>query len=274
MDMPVTYEEAKAFISALALTQPRILAMFIVVPLFNAQLLPGLLRFAVSSALGLVMVPVLMADMAAAQWSAVPLMLIILKEAFIGFVIGFLVAIPFWIFEAVGFLVDNQRGASIASTLNPLTGNDSSPLGILFNQAFIVFFMLTGGFSLMLGTVYDSFRLWSVSQWIPMLQPDAVPIVLAQLDRLVRMAMLLAAPALVAMFLAELGLALVSRFAPQLQVFFMAMPIKSALGMLVLMLYGASLFDYGADELASIGRIVPFLRGIWSAEGGALPTGI
>ncbi len=271
MDLPVTYQEAKAFIGALALTQPRILAMFIALPLFNTQLVPGLLRFSVAAALGVVMVPALSAEVAVADLGALQLLLLVLKEAFVGFVIGYLAAIPFWIFEAVGFLVDNQRGASIASTLNPLTGNDSSPLGILFNQAFIVFFLITGGFTLLLGVLYDSFGLWSVTQWAPTLQPESVPLLLDQLDRLVRMALLLAAPALVAMFLSEIGLALVSRFAPQLQVFFMAMPIKSALAMLVLMLYAASLFEYGADQVESIGRILPFLRDHWGAPRGAGP---
>ncbi len=263
MDLPVTYDEAKAFIGALALTQPRILAMFIVLPIFNTQLVPGLLRFSVAAVLGVVMVPVVSSQLSLVELQAPALVLLIVKEAFIGFVIGYLAAIPFWIFEAVGFLVDNQRGASIASTLNPLTGNDSSPLGILFNQAFIVFFLLTGGFTLLLGVLYDSFGLWSVTQWTPHLRADAVPVLLDQLDRLVRMAVLLAAPVLVAMFLAEIGLALVSRFAPQLQVFFMAMPIKSGLAMLVLVLYAASLFEYGADEVESIGRILPLLREQW-----------
>lgn len=264
MDLPVTYQEAKAFVGTLALTQPRILAMFIALPLFNTQLVPGLLRFSIAAALGVVMVPALSSEVAAAaDLPALQLMLLILKEAFIGFVIGYIAATPFWIFEAVGFLVDNQRGASIASTLNPLTGNDSSPLGILFNQAFIVFFLITGGFTLLLGVLYDSFSLWNVTQWAPTLKPESVPLLLEQLDRLVRVAMLLAAPALVAMFLSEVGLALVSRFAPQLQVFFMAMPIKSALAMLVLMLYGASLFEYGAEQVDSIARILPFLREHW-----------
>lgn len=265
MDLPVTYQEAKAFVGTLALTQPRILAMFIALPLFNTQLVPGLLRFAIAAALGVVMVPALSAELAGADVTALQLLLLILKEAFIGFVIGFIAAIPFWIFEAVGFLVDNQRGASIASTLNPLTGNDSSPMGILFNQAFIVFFLISGGFSLLLGVLYDSFGLWSVTQWAPTLKAESVPLFLGQLDRLVRMALLLAAPALVAMFLSEVGLALVSRFAPQLQVFFMAMPIKSALAVLVLMLYAASLFEYGADQVESLGSILPFLREHWGA---------
>ena len=265
MDLPVTYQEAKAFIGALALTQPRILAMFIALPLFNTQLVPGLLRFSVAAALGVVMVPALSAEVAVADLGALQLLLLVLKEAFVGFVIGYLAAIPFWIFEAVGFLVDNQRGASIASTLNPLTGNDSSPLGILFNQAFIVFFLLSGGFSLLLGVLYDSFLYWSVTQWTPKLDMDSIPLMLQQLDQLMHMAVLLAAPVLVAMFLAEFGLALVSRFAPQLQVFFMAMPIKSALAVLVLMLYAATLFEYSGDQIAKIGLILPFLREQWGS---------
>ncbi|WP_159910938.1 type III secretion system export apparatus subunit SctT [Pantoea sp. 18069] len=269
MELPVTYDEATSFIKTLALTQPRILAMFIALPLFNAQLIPGMLRYAVAGALGLVMVPALapMVSAAAATLDPAMLVLLMLKEAFIGFVIGYLAAIPFWIFEAVGFLVDNQRGASISATLNPLTGNDSSPLGILFNQAFIVFFLISGGFTLLLGTLYDSFALWGALQWTPELRPESVPVMLEQLGRLVRMALLLAAPAMVAMFLAEFGLALVSRFAPQLQVFFMAMPIKSALAMLVLMLYASSLFEYATDHVLAIGQILPWLRGQWGPGG-------
>lgn len=273
MDAPVTYEQAQSFIATLALTQPRILAMFLVLPIFNTQLIPGLARFAIAFALGVVAVPALQPQTDAVQWGAALLLGTIVKEAFIGFVIGYLAAIPFWIFEAVGFLVDNQRGASIASTLNPLTGNDSSPLGLMFNQAFIVFFLLSGGFSLLLGTLYDSFLLWSITEWLPTLQSASVPVMLAQLDRLVRLAVLFAAPVLVAMFLAEVGLALVSRFAPQLQVFFMAMPIKSALAMLVLMLYGASLFEYGAEQVESVGRILALLRGQWGPFGAAAGQG-
>lgn len=266
MDLPVTYEEAKAFVTALGLTQARILAMFVTLPLFNQQLIPGLVRFAVAAALGLIAAPLLQSQATSVELSVPLLLLLMVKEAFIGFVMGYLAAIPFWIFEAVGFLIDNQRGASIAATLNPATGNDSSPLGILFNQAFIVFFLLAGGFSLLLGVLYDSFQLWNVLAWSPHLGSDSVAILLGQLDRLVRMAMLLAAPVLVAMFLAEIGLALVSRFAPQLQVFFMAMPIKSGLAMLVLMLYASTLFELGVTEVESLRQIIPLLREQWMAN--------
>lgn len=260
MDLPVTYSEAKALVVALALTQPRILAIFIVLPLLNSQIVPSLVRFGIAGVLGLMVMPLVQAEIALANFSVGEWIAVILKEAFVGFVIGYIAAIPFWIFEAIGFLVDNQRGASIASTLNPLTGNDSSPLGILFNQAFMVYFLVCGGCTVLLGVVFDSFSYWSVTTWFPHLTTDTAVAMLRQLDYLMRMAVLLAAPILVAMFLAELGLALVSRFVPQLQVFFMAMPIKSALAMLVMMLYAATLFDYAQTPLASIKGILPLLR--------------
>ena len=53
-----TYADLRAFAAAWGLTQPRILAMFIAVPLFTRQLMPGLLRFGLAGGIGLVTPPV------------------------------------------------------------------------------------------------------------------------------------------------------------------------------------------------------------------------
>ena len=263
MDDAALYTQTKAFLLALAYTQPRILAMFLPIPVFNQQIMPRLLRYSIAAGLGALAAPSLMKVVSVTDLNALQVLIILAKEALIGFVLGYLIAIPFWAFEAVGFLIDNQRGASIAATLNPLTGNDTSPVGVLFNQAFIVFFFVSGGFMLMLGILYDSFLLWDVFSWFPELRPESVPLFLEQLTRLVKIAVLLGSPAIVAMFMSEIGLALISRFVPQLQVFFLAMPIKSALAMLVLMLYMASLFEYGSDYIGQLRTIIPFLSGEW-----------
>lgn len=259
------YLDARAFLLALAFALPRVLGMFVAIPIFNRQLMPGMVRYAVAVALVVLVAPALMPQVAAGELAGALVLLILAKEAFIGLVLGLLVAIPFWAFEAMGFFIDNQRGASVAATLNPVTGNDTSPLGILFNQAFIVFFFISGGFMLMLGLLYDSFRLWNVFTWFPTLRPETMPLLLDQLGRLVRLAVLLSAPAIVAMFLSEIGLALVSRFVPQLQVFFMAMPIKCAIAMLVLMVYTMTLFEYGGAQVRELLQLVPFLDAQWTA---------
>lgn len=265
MDDATLFAEAKTFLLALAYTQPRILGVFIAVPLFNAAIIPGMLRYSIAAAIGLMVAPTLVPVIANTELGFVQFMAVAVKEVFVGFVMGYLIAIPFWAFEAVGFLIDNQRGASVAASLNPITGNDSSPLGLLFNQAFIVFFLISGGFQLMLTFIYQSFATWDVFTWFPTLRPETVPLLLDQLDQLVRIALLLGAPAIVAMFLAEIALALVSRFVPQLQVFFLAMPIKCGIAMLVLVLYMSTLFDYGARYIENQKLILPELKEQWDA---------
>lgn len=262
--MNLTHQNVHDFLLALACAQPRTIALLAVLPMFHPQMVPGLLRLGVAAGVTLMVAPTLMPHVHA-DHPATVLLVLLCKEAFVGFVLGFALAIPFWAFEAMGFLIDNQRGASIASTLNPLTGNDSSPLGILFNQAFIVFFLVAGGFTLVLGLLYDSFRLWPVFQWAPTLNPDTVPLMLAQLDRLMTLCMLYGAPVVLAMFLSELGLALVSRFVPQLQVFFLAMPVKSALALLVLVVYLSTLFDLGRGAIGELADTVPWLHQQWNA---------
>jgi type III secretion protein T len=269
----VTIQEISDFLVALALTQPRIQAVFITLPMLSRKQIPGMVRITISVVLGVMVVPILMDGPGVTELAALPLAMLAFKEAFIGFTIGYLVSLVFWAFEALGFLIDNQRGASVASTLNPLTGNDTSPLGMLFNQAFIVFFFISGGFLLLLGLIYDSFTLWNVYSWTPTLRSETIPVLLKQLDRLASMGLLLAAPAMIAMFLSEVGLALISRFVPQLQVFFLAMPIKSAIAILVLLLYVTTLFEYGMQYVDELDDILPMLDMQWrtGAPGSVTP---
>jgi type III secretion protein T len=255
-------QDLRDFFMALVFAQARTLAMFGALPIFSSQVMPGMLRLGAAAAVGMVIAPALLPAVHA-EIPALQIVFLLCKEAFTGFVLGYAVAVPFWAFEAAGFFIDNQRGASIAATLNPLTGNDSSPLGILFNQAFIVFFFVSGGFLLMLAVLYDSYRLWPMLDWAPTLRAETVPLLIAQLDHVVRLALLYGGPVIVAMFLAELGLALVSRFVPQLQVFFLAMPIKSALAILVLVMYCATMFDMARDSIDALKDIAPFFQQQW-----------
>ncbi len=230
----------------------RIQLALAIIPLFNRQIIPGLLRAGIGVGLSVVLVPSMLASFDGQIPQTLPLMLILMKEALIGLVLGYAVATLFWGIEAVGFFIDNQRGASIASTLNPLTGNDSSPLGILFNQAFVVYFLVAGGFGVFMKLVYTSYGMWPVMHFFPHMPPEGAAVFAGLFVRIVRLGVLLSAPAIVAMLLAELGLALVSRFAPQLQVFFLAMPIKCGMAFFVLVVYLPTLFGYVSDDIRQL----------------------
>jgi type III secretion protein T len=255
-------EHAYAFLTALALVLPRILGMFIALPMFAQQALPGVVRPALAAGLGLILVPPLAAHLP--TLSTGMLLGIAAKESFLGFALGYLMALPFWAFEAAAFFIDNQRGASIGATLDPLTGNDSSQLGEMFMQAFIVFVLTSGAFSMMISALYKSFTMWPVLEWMPVLPQWGASAWLGKLDTVTRGALLLSAPVIIAMFLAELGLAMVSRFVPQLQVFVLAMPIKSGLAFLVLVLYASTLFNDAGQALGHHwGEVLSFLAQVF-----------
>jgi type III secretion protein T len=245
-------EELKRLLGALLYGLPRILTAMLLIPMLNRAMLPGLLRIGTAMTFALMVVPMIYGQMPTSYGDPITSFGIVVKEAFIGAIIGYSVAALFWAVEAVGFFIDNQRGASISATLNPITGNDSSPLGILFNQAFIVFFMVSGGFLVLLAMLYESYRVWPVLSFFPNFKQSGLEFFINQFQYMLKLGLLLAAPAIIAMFLAELGLALVSRFAPQLQVFFLAMPIKSAIALFTMVVYVGVMFDYTRGEIAGL----------------------
>lgn len=214
-----------------------------------------MLRIGVAGGLALFLVPGLIDPAMAVERGTGEIIAICFKEALIGFLLGFIIAMPIWAFEVMGAFVDNQRGASIAQTLNPLTGHESSPLGDLFSQTIVVLLFITGGFTLILAAIQDSYRLWPVLSFFPDLDASTPAFLLSQLDRMMRLAIVMSAPIMFAMLLAEIGLAIVSRFVPQLQVFFLAMPIKSGIAIFMFSIYVAVLFDYSIDAVRNIGAL-------------------
>jgi type III secretion protein T len=231
------------YLKAFGYAMPRFLAVFTILPLLSREALPMMLRVAAIGSFAIFLTPTLVEGVALER-DTLAAVGIIMKEVFVGVVIGFVLAIPLWAVETMGDLCDTQRGASIAQMLNPLTSHETSPLGMLFNQAIVTFLFVIGGFLLVLNVIFDSFQIWPVFGWWPRFSADAPKLGLELLDNFMRLAVLLSAPVIFCMFLAEAGMALVSRFVPQLQVFFLAMPVKSAIAMLVFAIYGVVLFEY------------------------------
>lgn len=228
---------------------PRLVASLLFLPSFNKQIMPTFIRNGIVFSLALFVFPLVSSQAPEERIDLLHGGALFIKETVIGLIIGFSTATLFWSIESAGFFIDNQRGSSMASSLNPLTGSDTSPLGILFTQTLSTIFFISGGFLLFLGMLYESYRLWPVFSFFPHLKRNTAVYFLHLLDQVMALAVLTAAPALIAMFLSEFALGLVSRFTPQLNVFFLAMPVKSAVGLFVLVAYALSLFGFYGDEL-------------------------
>lgn len=238
-------------IIALILTLPRIYAFMQVSQLLADTAVPRLPKTAAILSLSVIAVPINYAYVDSFDRTVPSFALLILKEYAIGFVLGYIVGWIFWAVQSAGAFIDNQRGAAIAASIDPLQGHETSPLGILFSQAFLTYVYTTGAMLPILGLLYQSYELWPATRGVPILSPEFPTLALAVADNALRIMVIIAGPVVAVMFLAEFALAMVSRFAPQVQVFILAMPIKSALAILILIFYISRLLPFGVEQLGT-----------------------
>lgn len=248
-----------------SLILPRLFSCFVVLPLLGKQNLGGgLVRNGVACSLALYIYP-MVADTLPADIDGLQLALLIGKEVLLGLLIGFIASVPFWAIEATGFLIDNQRGATMASTLNPMLGSQTSPTGLLLTQTLTTLFFSGGAFLTLLGALFQSYVSWPIGTFFPHIGSQWVDFFFSQFAQLLRLCVLWAAPLVIAMFLAEFGLALISRFAPSLNVFILAMPIKSLVASLLLVLYVNILMGLANDRVQEALDPVSLLRPVLEA---------
>ena len=84
------------------MAMPRILAIFSVIPLFNRQAIPGLLRVGVAFSIALFIIPSIEIDVLTTTRTITALLLILLKEMVIGLMIGFIISLPLWALDITG----------------------------------------------------------------------------------------------------------------------------------------------------------------------------
>jgi type III secretion protein T len=166
----------------------------------------------------------------------------IVKEATIGVILGFVTGFIFYAAEGVGFVVDVQRGSSMATIFDPLADSQTSLMGSFLIQMVCVAFFSTGGILFFLDLVYKTYQVWPVFSYFPKFDGGFAVFFNDALGGLMVNIFCMVAPILLVLFLAEFGLGMVNRFAPHLNVFFLAMPVKSWLSMLFLLMYMSLLF--------------------------------
>jgi type III secretion protein T len=238
----------------------RLAATLAIIPVFSKQFVVGTGRNVVILGMALPLFYFLYPTLPTGELHLLMLTAIIFKEVVIGIMLGFVGTFIFFVAESVGFIIDIQRGASMATTFDAIAGTQTSLLGSFLLQMLTVFFFTTGGFLFFLTLVYKTYEIWPVFQLTITIESDLSQYFLAFADELMEITFCLCAPVLIVLFLAEFGLGMVSRFAPQLNVFVLAMPIKSWLSMFFLLLYFSFLSQLFHHYIYGKGKMAQFIN--------------
>lgn len=230
------YESIGNVMLALGLTVPRITGAFLMLPLMTAQTVPAMVRNSFLVSLALVALPIAMAG-APVDFMHNPLWVaIILKELFLGIALGFCFGIVFWAIGAAGSVMDSQVGMGMASIFDPIQGHQVALHGQFLSQLAAWLFMASGAFLIFLDLLLSSYVLWPVLSYTPVLKGAGVHLFVGHFDYLMTTLLVMAAPAMVLLLVVDLSFGLVNRYAPQLNVFALTLPIKAWIATAVILL--------------------------------------
>ncbi len=242
-------QDAGIYLIAGSIALARMTGMIIVMPAFTRIGLTGLLRGGVALALALPLLPFIIATVTPQPFGFGQMAGILLKETAVGMTIGLVLGVPIWAAEAAGEILDLQRGVTFAELVDPSMSTHNNIAGTFFAVVMVAVFFASGGLSVTLRTVYDSYQLWPLTSFLPVFSAQSGHLFLTIMDDILGLGLMLVAPIVLAMLLADISLALVARAAPHLNIFVLSLTVKNFAFALLIVLYGAFLMSYMRENL-------------------------
>lgn len=214
----------------------RWVVMSAIMPFLGAQLLPSPVRFALAAMLAMVSFMLLLPTLKPpTDINGFLLAALFLKEGLIGFVLGFIASLLFYTYELFGELIDLARAASMAKLFVPEMKHQSSPMGTMFFQLALVFFLSLGLHRPLIDVAYRSFVVFPPMSLAPNFLHDGLRTLTMKILHIVfSLAFEFALPIVLICFLIDLAFGLMNRVAPQINAYFLSLPAKIISGLIML----------------------------------------
>jgi type III secretion protein T len=215
----------------------RIAPIVAMVPFFGSKV-PGPVKMGLLIALTFIMLPhILLTSKSLVGFNA-EFIALCFKELFIGVLLSFFASIPFYMAESSGILIDFQRGSSALQVTDPSTQEQTSSIGVLYNYVLIVIFYEVNGPFYFFNALFDSYTIVPPDSWLSSAFFHYGHPFWKQIWSLAAtvfsVGIQLAAPSLLAILMTEMFLGIANRLAPQVQIVFLGMSLKSLVGLAVL----------------------------------------
>lgn len=172
-----------------------------------------------------------------------PTMLMLGQELLIGAVLGMTARLTVSALQVAGSIIAQQLGLGFVTTIDPTLGQQGAIIGNFLTLLGVTLMFATDLHYLVIAALNDSYVLFRPGE-IPPLN-DVAALVTRTIGAAFRIGVQLSAPFLVFGLLFNLGLGVLARLMPQMQVFFIGLPLSILIGFLVLILVlGAMMGTY------------------------------
>ncbi|MBT1607026.1 flagellar biosynthetic protein FliR [Curtobacterium flaccumfaciens] len=215
-------------LEATMLAGVRLVAFFVIAPPFSYRAFPGTVKVILGLGLAIGVAPRVAVGYESLDTG--PFLLALLTQLVVGLSLGFLVFLVFAAVQSAGALIDLFGGFTLAQAFDPQSQVNGAQFTRLFQMTALALLFTSGGYQLIVGGLVRSFDA------VPLTGTFAVDglasMLVIAMSQMFLAALQIAGPLVVVLFLADVGLGLLTRVAPALNAFQMGFPIKIGLTVL------------------------------------------
>ena len=220
--------EGQLLIWMVAMLRPG--AAFLAAPMFGANAVPVQLRLVLALAVGIPSAAMVNMTLPAAGIISLPGFFMIVSEVMAGLAMGFVIQIAFAAALVAGEAISNTMGLGFASMVDPANGISVPVIGQVFMILVTLLFLAMNGHLVVFEVLTESFFTLPVGGGFLV---DNYWEIANKLSWVLGAALLLVLPAITALLVVNLAFGVMTRAAPQLNIFSIGFPLTLVLGLVI-----------------------------------------
>lgn len=242
------------------LVMMRCLGLFLTAPIFQSRLIPPQVKIGFSALLALLCLPLVRGNAPVFSSPSFPYLVALFREVFLGITFGIVTNLIFSSVQIAGEIIDFQIGFSYVNVVDPLSGLGASVMGQFYLLLATMYYLGIGGYRLTIEGLVRSFTLVPPGGFV--VRTELAPSFVRLVGEVMLLALRFGAPVIVALFLANFTLAVLSRAIPQMNVFIVGLPLNVGIGFFIALSTLPYLLPLLEDALGFLVRsFFHFLRG-------------
>ncbi len=209
----------------------RVITILSVAPIFNTEVIPVQIRLAISIFFALTLFPLLRDQLPHINLNFISFLVLVVIEVAVGLIIGFMINMIFYGMQIAGELMGFDLGFNVATVFDPDTGNNPVLSQFLYYTAALIFLMLNGH-HFIIESIKISYESVPISGFA--LNNDFVEKLIKISSIIFIVAIKIAAPIIISLFLTNILLGILARIVPQMNIFIIGFPLKIGVGLIII----------------------------------------
>lgn len=240
-------EELGSYIGAFLWPMFRIMGFFLAAPIFGSQLVPMRIRVVMAVAITVLLAP-LLPPVPLVEGVSLGALLIVAQQLLIGAALGFFMQLLFQVFVMAGQLIAMQMGLGFASMMDPANGVNVAIMSTVYMMLVMLLFVTFGGHLVMLEILIESFTVLPISTFG--VESGLMIRVVNTLSWVFSSGLVLALPALTALLITNFAFGIMTRAAPQLNIFALGFPVALMFGLFIIWITLGTFLDSAENIFA------------------------